>query len=96
MLSWIDQLARIIGYGAIITGIIWVLGKWAEDRSVSRTAQIERESLERMRLERPEAYEQEMWWRDNDRRFRAGLPTDPKYIERMKAIVQNCREDGLL
>jgi hypothetical protein len=96
MFSWIDQLARIIGYGAIVWGLVWVLGKWAEDSSATRIAQIEWESMEKMRLERPEAYEKELWWRDNDRRFKMGLPTDPEYIERMKGIVQSSRENGLL
>ena len=96
MFSWIDQLARIIGYCAIIYGVIWALGKWAQERSAVRVAQIERESLEKMRLEHPEAYEKEMWWRENQRLFNAGLPADPEYVERMKAIVQNSRENGLL
>ena len=96
MFSWIDQLARIIGYGAMVWGVIWVLSKWTEDHSAARAAEIERERLEKMRLEHPEAYEKEMWWRDNDRRFKEGLPTDPEYVERMKSIVQSSRDEGLL
>ncbi|VWX51797.1 hypothetical protein [Novosphingobium sp. 9U] len=96
MFEAIDQLARIVGYGTIIVGIIWFLGKVADDKAAHRAAMADREYLNEMRKRDPAAYDKEMWWRDNMRRKEQGLMTDPEFERQGRKMAQSLRENGLL
>ena len=96
MFSWIDQLASLIGYTVLFFSFIWFLGKWAQERSAAKAASADREWLQKLQLENPERYKREIWWRDNDQRFKVGLPTDPEYERQMRATVQSVRDAELL
>ena len=91
---WIDDLARLIGYTVLVCAIIWLLVKWTEARNKAQAEFADKKWLEKLRLENPERYNQEVWWRNNHERFLAGLEVDPEYIRQMKATAKSAREQG--
>lgn len=94
--GYIDSLARIIGYGAMLFGALHFFNRCMEDRAALRAHLADRDYLNDMSKRDPEGYEKEMWWRSNMRRKEAGLPTDPGFEEKGQRMVQSLRENGLL
>ena len=94
--QFVDQLARLIGYGAILCGAIWLLRKFARVREAERAEKADRERLDTLKEANPQAYEKEVWWRENMDRKRNGLSTDPAFEEESLRQVQSLKEAGLL
>ena len=92
MFEAIDVLARIIGYGAMAYGVVWILSEHLKKKSHVRAQKADSEWLERMRFERPDSYEREMSWRKNMDRKTNGLPTDPRFEEELKRTARSMAE----
>lgn len=92
MFETTDLLARIIGYGAMAYGVVWVVTKHLNHKSDLRAQQIDREWLEQMRVENPESYEREMAWRSNLDRKKNGLPTDSGFEEEFQRTARSMVE----
>lgn len=85
----LDTVARVIGYGAMLCGILWLLNTYLNDRAAMRAAAEDRAWLDRLKEHEPERYEREVWWRNNLERRRAGLPTDPGFEETGQQMAQS-------
>lgn len=94
MFETIDTIARIVGYLTIIYGVIRFANKVSDNRNATRAYVADRDEMERLRTSDPQRYEREVWWRDNERRHRAGLPTDPEF-DRQAAKMYASMKDAM-
>lgn len=93
----LETIARTMGCLILLYGALRFVQSVLDDRSARRSAQMDRDLLERWRVADPARYAAEMDWRRNLELKRNGLPTDPGFdadAQRMVASMNDALKES--